>query len=451
MATFVATKAVKEKEALMSNTERNAKFRVLMSKRDNKTCFDCGTNNPKWATVTYGVFICLGCSAHHRRMGVHVTFVRSCDMDKWTPSQMAVMKNGGNKRARNFFQEHGWSEQRSNLDLIQKKYNSTAAKLYRKKLQKEVAPPSPMTPPSNASPAVVKGGLEALKLEAANMASKTPVDPPSPQFIEIKKIQRKVSAEDSAKVVVRSLKSSGSGAMKKGMKPGLRKSKKKKGGLGAVRLGGSSKGKGLLGKKKNQVTDDAFEKALADAPKQHQIAMDAAVARTMQEKESGGMKKSKYGAKPSTELGSRRYAGGDDEDDDFFGASFNESVSGGNGGDAYGSSDKKYEYKGRPATERFKNNKGISSDQFFDFEGGSRKESRVAQERIGKFAGATSLSSDALFGREESFNGNKNRSESMGSDISAGEFVREISSRAAEDFAAAKEKAKDIMGAIFQR
>ncbi len=103
----------------MPNTERNAKFRVLMSKRDNKTCFDCGTNNPKWATVTYGVFICLGCSAHHRRMGVHVTFVRSCDMDKWTPSQMAVMKNGGNKRARNFFQEHGWSEQRSNLEVQQ--------------------------------------------------------------------------------------------------------------------------------------------------------------------------------------------------------------------------------------------------------------------------------------------------------------------------------------------
>ena len=60
----------------------------------------------------------------------------------------------------------------------------------------------------------------------------------------------------------------------------------------------------------------ARQKALADAPKQHQIAMDAAVARTMQEKESGGMKKSKYGAKPSTELGSRRYAGGDDEDDE---------------------------------------------------------------------------------------------------------------------------------------
>ena len=41
---------------------------------------------------------------------------------------------------------------------------------------------------------------------------------------------------------------------------------------------------------------------MADAPKQQQIAMDAAVARTLQEKESGGAKKSRYGAKPSLRL-----------------------------------------------------------------------------------------------------------------------------------------------------
>ena len=63
------------------------------------------------------------------------------------------------------------------------------------------------------------------------MASKAPTEPSSPEFVEIKKIQRKVSAEDSAKVVVRSLKSSGSsaGGLKKSLKPGLRKSRKKKG------------------------------------------------------------------------------------------------------------------------------------------------------------------------------------------------------------------------------
>jgi len=68
-------------------------------------------------------------------MGVHLTFVRSVDLDEWTQRQIDAMRIGGNDNAKKFFRKHGCTDFHTKTE---KKYTSKAAVAYRAELSKLV-------------------------------------------------------------------------------------------------------------------------------------------------------------------------------------------------------------------------------------------------------------------------------------------------------------------------
>lgn len=83
-------------EALDPHTRR---ILGLLNLPENRRCADCGDEDPLWASINLGIFICLECSGIHRSLGVHISKVRSVDLDRWDETMADGMAAGGNEKS----------------------------------------------------------------------------------------------------------------------------------------------------------------------------------------------------------------------------------------------------------------------------------------------------------------------------------------------------------------
>ncbi|PHH62205.1 hypothetical protein CDD81_7332 [Ophiocordyceps australis] len=69
---------------------------LVQSVPGNNKCADCHMPNPAWASWSLGVFLCMRCAAIHRKLGTHISKVKSLSMDSWSNEQIDNMRKVGN-------------------------------------------------------------------------------------------------------------------------------------------------------------------------------------------------------------------------------------------------------------------------------------------------------------------------------------------------------------------
>jgi stromal membrane-associated protein len=84
----------------MTSPQDKKRLDAMVKKEENRFCADCGCREPRWASANLGIFICLSCSGIHRNLGVHISFVRSFNLDTWKTEQVDKMERLGNAKAK---------------------------------------------------------------------------------------------------------------------------------------------------------------------------------------------------------------------------------------------------------------------------------------------------------------------------------------------------------------
>lgn len=159
------------KDPILEPGELASRFEAVRSQEAaNEKCFDCQAPAPEWASVSFGVLLCIECAGHHRRLGTHISRIRSFKMDSWTEKQFQIFQHGGNGRLKAFLDAN-----KVQGSLGFNRYMTPAAEWYREAWIKSRTLGKPVPPPPAGVTTGPCVGGDVASAPAAKAAAPAPV------------------------------------------------------------------------------------------------------------------------------------------------------------------------------------------------------------------------------------------------------------------------------------
>jgi hypothetical protein len=84
--------------AMISVLTAQRKVNTYFSSKSNTHLFLLDSIDPRWASYSLGVFLCIRCASLHRKMGTHISKVKSVSMDCWTLQEIQVKDSTSEKK-----------------------------------------------------------------------------------------------------------------------------------------------------------------------------------------------------------------------------------------------------------------------------------------------------------------------------------------------------------------
>ena len=161
----------------------------FLRRPENKECFDCKATYPRWASTNLGIFICMRCAGIHRSLGVHISKVKSINMDTWEEEMIEQCEKGHSYWLNEYcaelpkgYEKPGTSSPNAEVERhIRNKYEH---KLYYRR-SNTVTTSQPPAPPAKNSNIADQFGIEGPSdenwFEAPNSVPQSAVKPAEPE------------------------------------------------------------------------------------------------------------------------------------------------------------------------------------------------------------------------------------------------------------------------------